>query len=123
MAESWYSARLRTVCFIEGTGSVDEELCVHVFRAQGRDGAFEQALEIGRADHTSSYLNGEGERVEWRFGEVLTLDDLGNAELDGREVHSLLRFEVDEVLPFDTVFRPEASEPGETGAVFIEKKE
>ena len=122
MTDSWYSARVRTVCFIEGTGSVDEELCVHVFRAADRDGAFERALEIGRADHTISYLNGEGERVEWRFAEVLTLDDLGDAELDGREVHSLLRSEVDEVLPFDTVLRPEDSEPGETGAVFVEKQ-
>ena len=121
MTDSWYSARLSTVCFIEGIGSVDEELCVHGFPAADRDSAFERALEIGRADHAKSYLNGEGERVERRFAEVLTVDDLGNADLDGREIHSLLRSEVDEVVAFDTVLRPEDSEPGETGAVFVDK--
>jgi len=71
-----------------------------VFRANERDSGFERAHEIGRSDHTSSYFNGEGERVE-AFAEVLTLDGLGNAELDGREVRSHLTGETDEVLPFD----------------------
>jgi hypothetical protein len=43
MNKDWFSARLRTVCFIEGEGAVDTELCVHVFRAQDRETAFRRA--------------------------------------------------------------------------------
>lgn len=43
MNKDWFSASLRTVCFIEGESAVDTELCVHVFRAQDRETAFRRA--------------------------------------------------------------------------------
>ena len=101
------------MCFIEGAGAVDTELCVHLFRAQDRETAFRRAIEIGN-DHNHGYKNDCGAAVEWRFAEVLTLDLLGEADLDGREVHSLLTGEAGD-LAFDTRFTPEKVEPGETG--------
>ena len=114
----WFSARLKVLTFIEGQGACDTNLVVHVFRAADRDDAFKRALELG-AGHNTSYKNGDGQRVEWRFAEILTLDGLGNApDLDGREVHSLLTGEA-ELLPFETLLHPEDSHPGETGVPFL----
>jgi hypothetical protein len=114
----WYSARLKILVFIEGEGAVDTNLVVHVFRAADWDDAFRRALELG-VTHNRSYKNNAGETVEWRFAEVLTLDNLGNApDLDGREVHSLVTGESDP-LPFDTSLSPEDSDPGQTGVPFL----
>lgn len=119
LRDDWFSARLKSVCFIEGVGSVDSDLCAHVFRATDWDDAFRRALQIGNdPNHTARYLNGDGDKVEWRFAAILTLDNLGNADLDGREVHSLLTGD-EEGLPFETVYRPEKSEAGETGVPFL----
>jgi hypothetical protein len=114
----WFSTRLKIVVFIEGEGACDTDLVVHVFRAIDRDEAFRRALELGTT-HNLSYKNAVGKTVEWRFAEILTLDNLGNADLDGREVHSLLTGEADP-LPFETSLNPEDSDPGETGVPFIE---
>lgn len=107
-SRSWSSSK--------GEGACNTELVVHVFRAADRDDAFLRALELG-ATHETRYRNGDGATVEWRFAEVLTLDNLGNADLDGREVHSLLTGESDP-LPFEASLSPEISEPRETGVPF-----
>jgi hypothetical protein len=72
-----------------------------------------RAIEIGN-HHNHGYKNDHGVAVEWRFEKVLTLDLLGGADLDGREVHSLLTGEAGDPA-FDTRFTPETVEPGETG--------
>jgi hypothetical protein len=113
----WFSARLKILIFIEGEGAIDTNLVVHVFRAVDFDDAMRRALDLG-AMHTTSYKNTSGETVEWRFAEVLTLDNLGNADLDGREVHSLFTDEADP-LPFETSLSPEDSDPGATGVPFL----
>ena len=118
MNKDWFSARLRTVCFIEGEGAVDTELCVHIFRAQDRETAFRRAIGISNG-HNQRFNNDDGAAVEWRFAEILTLDFLGDADLDGREVHSLLTGEAED-LPFDTVFMPETIKPGETGVPVVD---
>jgi hypothetical protein len=47
----------------------------------------------------------------------VTLDPLGDADIDGREVYSRVVGVVDR-LPFETTFTPEASDPGQTGVPF-----
>lgn len=42
-------------------------------------------MEIGR-NREESYANGEGDRVVWRFAEVVTVDELRADDLDGAEV-------------------------------------
>jgi hypothetical protein len=107
--------------FIEGEGAVDADLVVHVFNAVDWDDAFSRALELG-ASHNTSYKNDAGQAVEWRFAEVLTLDNLGNSpDLDGREVHSLLTGKADP-LPFDTSLSPENSDPGQTGVPLLNRE-
>ena len=107
----WFGAQLKTVCFVDGVGSVDCDLCVHVLRAADPDSAFRRALEIG-STHNTSYKNADNQTVEWRFAEVVTLDLLGSGDLDGREVHSVLTGEGTGE-PLDTVYHPEDSQPGE----------
>ncbi len=115
MEQLWFSTELRTVCFVDGVGAVNEESCIHLLHVPDRDEAFRRALDLGRG-HDKSYLNGDGNMVVWRFAEVVTIDELGPADLDGREVHT--RFEeVKEPLPFGTRFTPEVSQPGMTGVL------
>ena len=86
---NWFSTRLKILIFIESEGAVDTDLVVHVLRAADRDDAFRRALELG-ATHNTSYKNLAGETLEWRFAEVLPLDDIGNAPTltDGRSIAS-----------------------------------
>jgi hypothetical protein len=88
---------------------------VFVVQAPGWENALSRALELGRAQERD-YENAEGQRVAWRLIEVLTLDQLGPTLVDGAEVHS--SFHPGEPLPFETVFEPEASQPGHTGVPF-----
>ena len=108
-----FSARLKILLFVDGEGGYDTELVVHVFKAVDRSEAFRRALELG-ASHNTSYKNDVGGTVEWRFAEVVTLDNLGNADLDGREVQSVLTGEAGH-LPIETSLNPGDSAPRETG--------
>jgi hypothetical protein len=116
-SQNWYSAKLRFVVLLETTGAEDGEDSIYLLRSDSFEGAFARALEIGRkAEH--EYLGGTGEQVRWRFKEIVTLDVLQAADLDGVEVHSeLTPLGDDEHYDFDHVFEPEASRPHHTGVV------
>ncbi len=87
--------------------------CVHVFRAGDWDAAFRRALELGRL-HEEEYQNEAGEAVRWVLAEVISLDRVRSASLDGAEVYS----EITEVEPSGsnrpTLVSPELSEPTQT---------
>lgn len=84
------------------------------FRARGFEHAFVRALELGRREE-SDYRNTEGERVVWRLKDILSLDMIPDETLDGVEVHCEIS-EVPEtdVVPFDSKFFPERSQPQQT---------
>ena len=114
MALGWFSASLRLVILVEGhqESSLLNEI-VHVFQAEDWKPAFERAVELGKA-HETEYVNGDGERVRWRLDRVLTLDLLSGEQLDGAEVYSALS-DIEPGIAFDTLFRPESHQPGQTG--------
>lgn len=115
--QNWYSAKLRFVVLLEKSGAVHGDDSIYLLRSDSFDAAFARALEIGRrAEH--EYLGGTGEQVRWRFKEIVTLDVLRAADLDGVEVHSEFTSLADtEHYDFDHVFQPEASQPHQTGVV------
>jgi hypothetical protein len=113
-AQNWYSAKLRFVILIENTGSEHFSDSVFLLRSIAFGAAFSRALEIGRREE-HEYLNGEGERVSWRFVKVLTLNIIQTDELDGAEVHhEFCGLGKDEHYEFSHEFDPETSEPGQT---------
>ena len=121
MTDDWFSAQLRHVCFVGNEGGVSSETCVHVFRASGRDEAFARALALGHdSHHEVEYRNGAGELVHWRFERVMTLDNLGTGDLEGREVHSKLE-DLDPPLLRGTIFDPSSVTPGETGVAVVDQ--
>jgi Domain of unknown function (DUF4288) len=87
MIESWFSAKLRVLCLIEGHDEVTQDEVVHIFRATDFEAAFHRALDLGRS-HETDYPNGDGKIVRWRFERVVTLDQISAADLDGAEVYS-----------------------------------
>lgn len=109
---SWFSASMRVLCLVEDGGTNTQDVCVHVFRAKGREDAFSRALELGET-HETEYLNQYGKLVRWRFERVLTLDMIGE-ELDGAEVFSELS-EVSGGPGFDAAFSPAVNQPGTSG--------
>jgi hypothetical protein len=111
---SWFSARIRLVCLIEGTGATDYMDSVVTFRANGFDDAFHRALELGRREERE-YLNRERERVVWRLKEITSLDEIPSQTLDGTEVHcEISEVPESDVVPFDSKFFPERSHPEQT---------
>lgn len=116
-SQNWYSAKLRFVVLLVTTGAQDGENSIYLLRSDSFVGAYARALEIGRqAEH--EYVGGTGELVRWRFKEIVTLDVLQAADLDGVEVHSeFTPLGDDEHYAFDHVFQPEASQPHHTGIV------
>jgi hypothetical protein len=115
ISESWYAAKLRFVILLETTGSEDAIDSIYLLRSHSFEAAFTRALEIGRAAETE-YLGGTGERVRWRLKEIVTLDALQAAELDGIEVHcQFMPLSDNERFAFDHVFQPEFSNPDHTG--------
>src|ERR1700722_10226908 len=117
MGDEWFSVALRRVCFIAEEGASTSERCVHLIRASDREDAFLRALALGHdSHHEEEYLNGEGKVVRWRFDCVLTLDELGDADLDGREVDSTFQG-VDPPLGQGVALDPDATAPGVSGVM------
>jgi hypothetical protein len=109
---SWFSANARVVCFVDRRPKYTMD-CLHVFRSLDWQEAFRRALDLGRS-HEKKYENADGEAVEWRFKEVVTLDILPE-ELDGAEVHSLmLPISTEEGRRMLAPFAPEQSDPSQT---------
>jgi hypothetical protein len=84
--------------------------CVHLIRAQNKAAAFEKALKLGFT-HEQTYLNGENQRVRWAFKSVISLDSLGNLELDGLEIYSQpIDINAGETAAFDIQYNPRMSD-------------
>jgi hypothetical protein len=115
LADSWYAVKLRFVILLETTGGEDVNESLYLLRSDGFENAFLRALEIGRSAETE-YLGGTGERVRWRLKDVVTLDEVRAADLDGAEVYSqFASLGEGEHYDFDHKFQPELSKPRQTG--------
>lgn len=112
---TWFSAKVRLVCFVESAGARYYMDVIHVFRAVDWQDAMQRAIALGR-DHEQTYTNADGHKVSWRLKEVLTLDMLLAPVLDGAEVNSAL-LEIPpgeaESLVEDSL-RPQDSQPTQT---------
>ena len=110
----WYSANLRKVCLIEGQSATLAMDSVRIFRAVDFDDAFLRAVSLGRQSE-EEYKNEEGKTVRWRLQVVLSLDSVKTEDLDGAEVHcAFVDLPSDEIVPFESEFRPQNSTPTET---------
>lgn len=115
MTAGWFSAMLRLVILIEGEGATRLSRSLVVFRADDWSDAKKRAIDLGR-NMECSYTGGAGEAVRWRLAAVETLDLLGDAVTDGREVYSEpLPLPAGELIAFDVEFDPESMEPGQSG--------
>ncbi|MES5484932.1 DUF4288 domain-containing protein [Bradyrhizobium sp. INPA03-11B] len=112
--DQWFSTKLRFVVMVEPIGGDTLNDCVYLLRATDFDAAFDRALSIGQASQ-KEYLNAMGQRVQWRFVEVISLDVIRSDNLDGCEVYSEpVHLNNQEVLPFEAEFSPETSKPIQT---------
>ncbi len=115
MRSTWFSAMLRFVHLIKPEGGTRLSRSVIVFRADGWSEARRRAQEIGHAMERS-YTGGTGDDVSVRLEVVETLDLLGDAITDGREVYSEpLPLPAGVSIPFDAEFNPSGHEPGQSG--------
>jgi hypothetical protein len=111
----WFSAMLRMVVLVEGMGGSRRVRTVVLLRAADWSEAKERAFQRG-LDAERSYAGGAGEQVRWRLESIETIDLLGEEMGDGREVYSEpVDLGVSEAIAFDAEFRPEESEPGQSG--------
>ena len=63
-----------------------------------------------------SYIGGAGEAVRWKLEMLETLDMLGDAITDGREIYcEPVDLDGTDAIPFDMTFHPENSEPDQSG--------
>ena len=110
----WFSAKVRLVCLIEPTGAVRYMDAVYVFRSVDFQTAFKRALELGKSQERA-YLNVDKKKVVWKLAEIVSLDMIEAASLDGTEVYSEpVDLAPGETFPMDTTFHPEHSEPTQT---------
>ena len=113
-ASIWFSAKVRLVCLVESGGATRYMDSVFVFKADDWGPAFQRALSLGHSTE-ETYKNMEGEQVVWRLVKVVSLDWIEVSDLDGAEVYSEpVPLDPGENIPFDTVFKPEESEPTQT---------
>jgi hypothetical protein len=110
----WYSAKLRFAVMVETKGADLLYDCVFLFRAADFDMAFERAIKIGETQETE-YRNGDAKRVNWKFSEIISLDVILAADLDGAEICADPVFlSKEETIPFETKFDPRLSKPTQT---------
>jgi len=113
---NFWSARISLVVLVDEAKPRKTHLwdeIVIVFRAKDYKHAFTRALQIGRS-HETEYLNCDQRRVRWALVEIENLDPVGRV-MDGAEVASRLKHRRSkEPIPFDTVFHPENSDPGQS---------
>jgi hypothetical protein len=65
--------------------------------------------------HRQNIVNAEGQRVLWRFKEVISLDIILAEDIDGAEIHSeLIHLNKEDIIPFDSRFDPSSSKPFQT---------
>jgi hypothetical protein len=109
---NWFSARVRLVSLVGEQRASHWMDCVHVFRANDWEAAFQRALELGRS-HQEQYRNDSGTSVRWTLAEIVSLDMLGTDVLDGAEVYSEIR-EAEQSEGERVRIAPELSQPTQT---------
>lgn len=110
----WYSARVQLVAIVEPGRANSVMDSIHVFRASDWDDALRRAVALGRG-HEQEYVNADGDRVQWRLREVLSLDLIRADDIDGAEVHSAISdVTADDALSLATELHPERSRPAQT---------
>jgi uncharacterized protein DUF4288 len=88
---------------------------IFVFRAQDYAAAFQTALIIGQSEERNEYLNSDGQRVVWKFVEILTLDSLQSTDPEKMEVYSeFVDVGEGKKVSFDARFDPQLSKPEQT---------
>lgn len=107
-AREWYRAEIRWAVMEEGKQGLREwEDAVYFFLSEGREAAFQQALEIGRRERDG---HEEGRRwVEKRLARIVSLDWLGSGQTEFEVLMGRRR--AAERLPFDYEFDPEGTAP------------
>jgi hypothetical protein len=110
--EAWFSAEIRLVGYVGRSARYFRDT-VFLFRAREWKEAQERAISLGRS-REEEYLNGESVQVHWRLKEIVTLDLIGNDDLNGAEVHSQLLPVGDVSVPPEDELNPEQSEPTQT---------
>jgi hypothetical protein len=112
--DTWYSAKLRFVVMVEPVGGDTLNDCIYLFKAVDFPAAFERAVTIGESAQ-NEYRNADGQRVLWRFKEVISLDIIRTNDLDGAEIYSEpIHLKNEEIIPFETQFSPHNSNPIQT---------
>lgn len=111
----WYVAVLVVQSRVGEAPSAERlvDLQYKLVRAADAEGAYEQALELGKLEATS-YKNSEGQEVRWEFAGLYDLYEIDDDKLEhGTEIYSnLLRRDPDDlVMPKDrlSVFWIEAN--------------
>ncbi|MBN9164885.1 MAG: hypothetical protein BGO98_48270 [Myxococcales bacterium 68-20] len=111
---SWFSAKVRIACLVEGVGLSQYMDCLHIFIAVDFADAQARAIALGHT-HEEECLNADNARVRWKFAEIVTLDCLGEELRDGVEVYSEPSGpSPNELVSFDHEFYPERSQPTQT---------
>ena len=118
----WFSTKIRLVVLVEPEGATHYADSVYIFKVDDVEKwddlwslAFQRALKLGRQQQ-EEYRNPDGDRVRWKLKEVISLDIIRSDSLDGVEVYSEpVGIGTGIVIPFDSTFNPEGSEPIQTG--------
>ena len=113
MSDSWFSGRIRFAIIVETIGLHRYSDSIYLVRAIDFETAFQKIIEIGR-NNEDSYVNGDNQKVVWRFAEIISLDLIRSESLDGAEVYSEPVWEEDPSWTIDREFYPELSEPSNT---------
>ena len=120
---AWFSTKVRLAILVEQAPH-DSQFTesVYVFRIEERDDwaalwdqAFQRALALGKQQE-QEYRNDAGQRVRWRLQEIVSLDVIRSDDLDGAEIYAEpVSMRPADMVPFDTEFWPERSQPPQTG--------
>lgn len=111
---TWFSAKTRCICLIEGIGGISQMDSIYIFRAPSFREAKNTAIILGRQAE-NEYTNADGQCVRWKLKEILTLDEIENQKLDGAEVYSeSIDIQNSDEYRFEVDFHPELSSPTQT---------
>ena len=113
MNDTWFSARIRFAIIIETIGLHGYSDSIYLFRATDFETAFQKVMEIGY-NHEESYINGDNQRVVWKFVEIISLDIIRSKSLDGAEIYSEPVSGENPSWTIEHEFHPELSEPTQT---------
>ncbi|MEA1675400.1 DUF4288 domain-containing protein [Nitrospirillum sp. BR 11163] len=112
--DRWFSVKLRFAIMVEPIGASTMNDCLFLLKANDFDSAFKKAIKIG-VGAQKDYLNALGQKVQWKFSEIISLDVINSDNLDGAEIYSEpLHLEGQAIIPLDANFSPEASRPIQT---------